>query len=113
MRTHTAVSEIPHLRSRSPFLPEDLLARLARRAPEYDRDARFFSEDFTELCEGGYLKMAVPEELGGHGLSLAEAAREQRRLGYHAAPTALAMNMHLYWVGIAADLWRHGDTSLE
>jgi alkylation response protein AidB-like acyl-CoA dehydrogenase len=23
------------------------------------------------------------------------------------------MNMHLYWVGIAADLWRLGDTSLE
>ena len=31
----------------------------------------------------------------------------------HAAPTALAVNMHLYWTGVAADLWRVGDTSLE
>jgi alkylation response protein AidB-like acyl-CoA dehydrogenase len=119
MRTNTAVSanstvsERPQSGPRLPFLPEEVLARCARRAPEYDRDARFFTEDFAELRDAGYLTMAVPRELGGAGLSLAEAMREQRRLGYHAAPTALAMNMHLYWVGIAADLWRHGDTSLE
>ena len=45
------------------------------------------------------------------GLSLAGVALEQRRLGYHAAATALAINMHLYWTGNAADLWRAGDTS--
>ena len=39
--------------------------------------------------------------------------REQRRLAYRAPATALAINMHLYWVGVAADLWRIGDTSLE
>ena len=39
--------------------------------------------------------------------------REQRRLAYYAHATALAMNMHLYWVGVAADLWRAGDRSLE
>jgi alkylation response protein AidB-like acyl-CoA dehydrogenase len=38
---------------------------------------------------------------------------EQRRLAYFSAPTALAMNMHLYWTGLAADLWRAGDRSLE
>jgi alkylation response protein AidB-like acyl-CoA dehydrogenase len=113
MRTQAASTEIPQLGRRSPFLPEDLLARCAGRAPDYDREARFFTEDYEELREAGYLTMAVPKELGGAGLSLAEAMLEQRRLGYHAAPTALAMNMHLYWVGIAADLWRHGDTSLE
>jgi alkylation response protein AidB-like acyl-CoA dehydrogenase len=55
----------------------------------------------------------VPKELGGRGSSLAEVCREQRRLAYHAAPTAIALNMHLYWTGVAADLWRAGDTSLE
>jgi alkylation response protein AidB-like acyl-CoA dehydrogenase len=34
-------------------------------------------------------------------------------LAYYAPATALAVNMHLYWVGVAADLWRRGDTSLE
>ena len=46
-------------------------------------------------------------------MTLAEVAQEQRRLGYHAAPTALAINMHLYWVGLIADIWRAGDKSLE
>jgi alkylation response protein AidB-like acyl-CoA dehydrogenase len=39
--------------------------------------------------------------------------REQRRLGYHAPATALGTNMHIYWTGVAADLWRAGDKSLE
>ena len=38
--------------------------------------------------------------------------RQQRRLGAHAAPTALAINMHLYWTGVAADLYRAGDRYL-
>ena len=46
-------------------------------------------------------------------MTLAEVCREQRRLAYYAPATALAVNMHIYWVGVAADLWRRGDTSLE
>jgi alkylation response protein AidB-like acyl-CoA dehydrogenase len=34
-------------------------------------------------------------------------------VAYYAAPDALAVNMHLYWTGLAADLWRAGDRSLE
>ena len=55
--------------------------------------------------------MNVPEELGGMGMSLAQVCQEQRRLAYRR--TALAVNMHLYWTGVAADLWRTGDKSLE
>jgi alkylation response protein AidB-like acyl-CoA dehydrogenase len=95
------------------ILSEDLLARCEKRAPVYDRENRFFQEDFDELRQAGYLCMNVPTELGGLGMSLAEVCDEQRRLAYHAAPTALAVNMHLYWTGVAADLWRAGDTSLE
>lgn len=94
-------------------LSDDLLARCAERAPVYDRENRFFREDFDELREAGYLRLNVPTELGGFGMSLAEVCAEQRRLAYHAAPTALAVNMHLYWTGVAADLWRAGDRSLE
>ncbi len=92
-------------------LTDDMLARFAKRAPEYDREHAFFSEDFDDLGQAGYLRLAVPPELGGPGLSLAEIAQQQRRLAYYAAPTALAINMHLYWTGIAADLWRAGDHS--
>ena len=96
-----------------PILSNDLLRRLSKRTGGYDRDNRFFHEDFDDLRQAGYLTMAVPKELGGAGFTLAEVCREQRRLGYHAPATALGINMHLYWVGLVADLWRQGDRSLE
>jgi alkylation response protein AidB-like acyl-CoA dehydrogenase len=94
-------------------LSNDMLHRFAQRAAGYDRDNRFFSEDFAELKDAGYLTMAVPQEFGGQGFTLAQCCREQRRLAYHAPATALGINMHIYWVGVAADLWRQGDKSLE
>jgi alkylation response protein AidB-like acyl-CoA dehydrogenase len=95
------------------ILNDEMLARFARRAGVYDRENRFFTEDFEELRQCGYLTVTVPRELGGGGLTLAEVVRLQRRLAYFAAPTALAINMHLYWTGVAADLFRAGDTSLQ
>ena len=94
-------------------LSDDLLHHCAERAPDYDRENRFFKEDFEELRDAGYLKIAVPVELGGHGMTLAQVCAQQRRLAYRAPATALATNMHLYWTGVAADLWRSGDTSCQ
>jgi alkylation response protein AidB-like acyl-CoA dehydrogenase len=94
------------------LLTSEMLARFAERAPKYDRENTFFTEDFEELRQAGYLGLAVPVELGGRGLSLAETVREQRRLGSYAPATALAINMHIYWTGVAADLYRAGDRSL-
>ena len=51
--------------------------------------------------------------MGGRGMTLAETARLQRTLAYHAPATALGINMHVYWIGVAADLWRSGDKTLE
>src|SRR4051794_3690804 len=93
-------------------LSDELIARCGERAATYDRENRFFTEDFEELKQAGYLKMPIPRELGGLGMSLAEVCREQRRLAYRAPATALATNMHIYWTGVAADLYRAGDTSL-
>ena len=113
MSTMTLSPASQRSRPDTPRLSDELLARCAARAPDYDHEHRFFTEDFAELRDAGYLRIAVPKELGGQGLSLAQTVHEQRRLGYHAAPTALAINMHLYWTGIAADLLRSGDTSLK
>jgi alkylation response protein AidB-like acyl-CoA dehydrogenase len=106
----TAIAPPP---SRQAVLTDEILSRCYERASEYDASDAFFTEDFQELNDAGYLKLPIPVELGGSGLTLAEVAREQRRLAYYAAPTALALNMHLYWLGVAADLWRAGDTSLQ
>ena len=89
-------------------LSDSMLARFGERAPRYDEENRFFTEDFEDLRAAGYLTIAVPRELGGRGLSLAEVVHEQRRLAYHAPATALGINMHVYWTGVAADLWRRG-----
>jgi alkylation response protein AidB-like acyl-CoA dehydrogenase len=91
----------------------EIIAHCGDRAAAYDRENRFFTEDFEELRAAGYLKIAIPKELGGHGMSLADVCREQRRLAYRAPATALATNMHLYWTGVAADLRKMGDASLE
>ena len=94
-------------------LSDDLLKRCMERAPGYDRDNSFCDEDFKELKEAGYLLAAVPKELGSRRLNLAQVCQEQRRLGYHTAATALAVNMHFYWTGLAADVWRSRDMSTE
>ena len=94
-------------------LNDEMLARFASRAATYDRENRFFTEDFEELRAAKFLLLSLPAEFGGGGKRLADVCRELRRLAYYAPATALAVNMHLYWIGVAADLWRSGDTSLE
>ncbi len=94
-------------------LTDEMLARFASRSGRYDRENSFFTEDFDELRTAGYLRLAVPTDLGGPGFTLADVVRAQRRLGFHAPATALAINMHIYWTGVAADLWRAGDTSMQ
>jgi len=106
--TATAVS--PTIDS---VLTDDMLARFDERAPVYDRENRFFQEDFEELRASGYLTVAVPRELGGLGLGIDDVVKLQRRLASVAPATAVAVNMHIYWTGIAADLYRLGDTSCE
>jgi alkylation response protein AidB-like acyl-CoA dehydrogenase len=88
------------------LLTDDMLARFDERAPIYDRENRFFDEDFDELRRSGYLQLAVPTELGGSGLALDDYSQLQRRLAYYAPSTALGINMHCYWTGVAADSCR-------
>jgi alkylation response protein AidB-like acyl-CoA dehydrogenase len=93
------------------LLTDDMLGRFDERAGRHDRENTFFEDDFEELRASGYLLAAVPRELGGAGLGLDEVTRLQSRLAYYAAPTAIAVNMHVYWTGVAADLMRNGDHS--
>ena len=94
-------------------LPDSLLDRVRGRAAAYDRDNAFFHEDLGELAAAGYLKLFVPESDGGLGLGLAAAAQCQRRLATAAPATALAVNMHLVWTGVAQVLAARGDHSLD
>lgn len=84
-------------------LTPELLDRIRSRAAGYDRDNAFFAEDLDELRAAGYL---APR-------SLLETARDQRLLAAHAPATALGVNMHLVWVGVARVLHDRGDDSLD
>ena len=84
-------------------LTPDLLDRIRSRAAGYDADNAFFAEDLAELREAGYL---APR-------SLLDMARDQRLLAAHAPATALGINMHLVWVGVAQVLRDRGDNSLD
>jgi alkylation response protein AidB-like acyl-CoA dehydrogenase len=95
------------------LLSDALLERIRSRAAGYDRDNAFFQDDFDELVDAGYLRAFVPKEYGGAGLSLEQVAREQVRLASAAPATALAVNMHLVWTGVAKVLRDRGDDSLD
>jgi hypothetical protein len=41
------------------ILSDDMLARFGERAPVYDRENRFFSDDFEELRQADYLKINI------------------------------------------------------
>ena len=95
------------------MLTDELLARIHDRAPGYDRDNVFFTEDLAELVAAGYLRSLVPRPFGGLGFSLQQVAHEQVRLAMAAPATALAVNMHLIWTGVAKTLHDRGDDSLD
>lgn len=85
------------------ILTPELLERIRSRAAGYDSRNEFFTEDLAELREAGYL---APR-------SLLETARDQRLLAAYAPATALGINMHLVWTGVARVLVSRGDSSLQ
>ncbi|GAA4287205.1 acyl-CoA dehydrogenase family protein [Georgenia daeguensis] len=95
------------------ILTDDLLQRIHGRAARYDAENVFPQEDLDDLVAAGYLTAMVPEAMGGAGLSLEEMTREQMRLAAAAPATALAVNMHQVWVGVARSVHARGDDSCD
>jgi alkylation response protein AidB-like acyl-CoA dehydrogenase len=92
---------------------DETLEQFRSRASTYDRENRFFQEDWDELKQAGFMVGLVPKDLGGLGWSLPEYCKILQHIAEYAPATALAVNMHSYWVGIAAEMRRLGDPSLE
>ncbi len=90
------------------LLPDALLERFRDRAAHHDRENTFPEQDLADLRAAGYLAILVPESLGGAGLGLHEASVLQQRLAGAAPATALAINMHLVWTGVAKVLSDRG-----
>ncbi|WP_246165394.1 acyl-CoA dehydrogenase family protein [Arthrobacter yangruifuii] len=97
----------------SDILSPDLLERLRSRAAGYDESNSFFTEDLEDLRAAGYLALFTPAAEGGAGLDIPGVVVCQRRLASAAPATALAVNMHLVWCGVAHLLALRGDNSLD
>ncbi len=89
-------------------LAAELGAEFAPRAAQHDRENTFVAENFARMREAGYLRLAVPTELGGLGASMRQVCYAQAELAKHCASTALAVNMHLYLSLANAFRWRKG-----
>ena len=94
-------------------LPDDLLTRIAARAPGYDAANAFCTEDLDELRAAGYLRLGVPVEQGGSGLGLAATSAVQRALAQAAPATALGLGMHQVWVQAARAVTARGGSFLQ
>jgi alkylation response protein AidB-like acyl-CoA dehydrogenase len=78
---------------------EELAAEIGKTARFYDETGGFPSEHFELLRERGALKLTIPRELGGRGLSLYELLIFQERLAKGSASTALSLGWHLMAFG--------------
>jgi alkylation response protein AidB-like acyl-CoA dehydrogenase len=84
---------------------DELGAKIAPHAADHDRDGSFVTEAYDLLKSSGYLALAVPTELGGHGATIRQVAMAQRALAHHCASTALASVMHHHVVLFTS--WRY------
>ncbi|MEZ5779876.1 MAG: acyl-CoA dehydrogenase family protein [Paracoccaceae bacterium] len=86
-------------------------ARLAEdfstRAEAHDSEESFVAENYGKLMRAGFMRAAVPAELGGGGAGIAEMGEVIRVLAHGCGSTALAFAMHTHQVVIPAWRWRH------
>jgi alkylation response protein AidB-like acyl-CoA dehydrogenase len=95
-------------------LAAKLADSFAERAQEHDRDNTFPFENYEDMRATGFLRLTLPEELGGLGATQAEAIPAIERLAQGDAATALAVNMHISPLGQWSAVWRRTkDPRLE
>jgi acyl-CoA dehydrogenase len=89
------------------FVPwaRELGTQFAEYRAGHDREGTFVHEAYDIVRESGYLALAVPVELGGHGATIRQTANAQAEMARHCPSTALALSMHLHITLFTA--WRY------
>jgi alkylation response protein AidB-like acyl-CoA dehydrogenase len=94
------------------ILSDEAVAQIAARAAAADRAGEMPAESFELVRKSGYLGAPVPHDFEGKDASIVECCAIQRRLGEADPGLAVALNMHLFSVGIIVEHWmRERDTS--
>lgn len=94
-------------------LATELGENIAASAPDHDVHNTFVADSYKLLESAGYLKLAVPEDLGGSGATMRQVCYAQAELARHCGSTALAANMHLYITLVQCFRRRHGAPDAE
>ena len=85
-------------------LTHQLGVNFEKRASAYDKEGAFVHDNYEELKKHGFFSAAIPEELGGGGISHEEMCNVIRNMAQYCSSTALAFSMHQHL--IAASLWK-------
>lgn len=94
-------------------LTDGMLTSIRQRAQGYDERNEFPYQDLEVLREAGYLAALAAKEDGGLGWNFAAVVDAQKKLAAYAPATALAVNMHLIWSGVASIFQAHGQDDLD
>ena len=83
-------------------LASDLAALLAERVQTNDVRSLFPHENYRDLHESGYLRLALPQRFGGEGADVFEMTLAQEVLARGDASTALVVGMMLSLLGASS-----------
>jgi alkylation response protein AidB-like acyl-CoA dehydrogenase len=92
---------------------EEVAPVIAERAAATDASGVFPAANVGLLRDRGYLRAPVPVGLGGLGADLAAVCAAQAVLAGACASTALAVNMHLFGIGAAAEAHADGEPEAQ
>lgn len=87
----------------------ELAGRFAQTADRHDRDGTFPFANYRALHVAGYLGRSIPAAFGGPGDTVATLCRLQAILGQGDPSTALAVAMHLLFMGRVGHAIMDGD----
>jgi alkylation response protein AidB-like acyl-CoA dehydrogenase len=81
--------------------------RFAGRADQQDRKGTFVFDNYADLKQQRYFSAAIPEELGGGGLSHSGMCDVIRTMAHYCGSTALAFSMHQHLIAAASWRFKH------
>jgi acyl-CoA dehydrogenase len=76
---------------------------------EHDRKAEFPHDFYAAVAKAGYLGVAIPEEYGGSGLGITEAALVMREVAASGAAMSGASAIHLSIFGVSPLVFHGGE----
>lgn len=77
----------------------------AKRSASYDQEDHFVTENYTVLKDRKVFSAAIPEALGGGGMSHQDMCNLLRQMAHYCSSTALALSMHQHLV--ATNVWKY------